>query len=204
MSLIQIYISYLAEPKQLMSEICVLCVDLLASHLALSRAFEEQRENFKKLHKVYQSVDRDLSKYDGSLKAINTSLLMLGSSFESLYDGNADSDGARFKSATLQIDSASARFNADQEQVRAQLAGVPGAARRAQEAHRRARRRARCSATRPPTRSTSCATRKKEVTDAKLKKFEEDADAARDKYVALNDASRPGADRALRAPHRRL
>lgn len=28
---------------------------------------------------------------------------------------------------------------------------------------------------------------KKEVTDAKLKKYEEDADAARDKYVALND-----------------
>jgi hypothetical protein len=185
MSLIQIYISYLAEPKQLMSEICVLCVDLLASHLALSRAFEEQRENFKKLHKVYQSVDRDLSKYDGSLKAINTSLLMLGSSFESLYDGNADSDGARFKSATLQIDSASARFNADQEQVRAQLAAYLA---QLDEFKKRIAERDDALVLGDAAAEALDKLRdsKKEVTDAKLKKFEEDADAARDKYVELN------------------
>lgn len=150
-----------------------------------NRAFEEQRDNFKKLHKVYQSVDRDLSKYDASLKAINTSLLMLGTSFESLYDGNTDSDGARFKSATLQIDSASARFNSDQDAVRAELAAYLA---QLDEFKKRIAERDDALVLGDAAAEALDKLRdsKKEVTDAKLKKFEEDADQARDKYVEIN------------------
>jgi hypothetical protein len=134
---------------------------------------------------VYQNVDRDLSKYDASLKAINTSLLMLGTSFESLYDGNAESDGARFKSATLQIDSASARFNADQDEVRAELAAYLA---QLDEFKKRIAERDDALVLGDAAAEALDKLRdsKKEVTDAKLKKFEEDADQAREKYVEIN------------------
>jgi hypothetical protein len=118
---------------------------------------------------------------------MNTSLLLLGSSFEALYDGNAECDGARFKAATAQIDAASARFNADQDAIRGQLTAYLA---QLDELKKRIGERddALLLGDAAADALDKLRESKKEVTDAKLKKFEEDADAARDKYVALNDA----------------
>jgi hypothetical protein len=128
-----------------------------------------------------------MGRYDAAIKAMNTSLLLLGSSFEALYDGNAECDGARFKAATAQIDAASARFNGEQEAIRGQLTAYLA---QLDELKKRIGERddALLLGDAAADALDKLRESKKEVTDAKLKKFEEDADAARDKYVALNDA----------------
>jgi hypothetical protein len=117
---------------------------------------------------------------------MNQSLLLLGGSFEALYEGNPDSDGSRFKSATAQIDAASARFNADQEAIRGQLST---ALTELDELKKRIGERddALVLGDAAAEALDKLKESKKEVTEAKIKKYEEDADAARDKYVALND-----------------
>ena len=48
-------------------------------------AFEEQRENFKKLCKVHAGITKDVAKYGSALQHVNQSLALLGASFSTLF-----------------------------------------------------------------------------------------------------------------------